>query len=65
MISLRDLQGDFLSFTLGDTGLRVRPWIVERGLSAEQRPGRLSQQRTNGFRESPASDIPSAAAVEW
>ena len=44
MISLRDLQRDFLNFTLGDTASRDRPWIVERDLSAEQR---LSVYRNN------------------
>src|SRR5271165_6780074 len=37
MISLRDLQREFLGYALGDAAVGDHPWIVTNGLRADQR----------------------------
>ena len=37
MISLRELQRDFLGCALGDTVVGERPWIVANGLNVSRR----------------------------
>ena len=36
MISLRDLQRDFLGYALSEHAVGARPWVVTNGLSVVQ-----------------------------
>jgi len=58
MISLRELQRDFLCFALGDAGAASREWIVENGLSVERRLGVYRNNAQIGFAKAMQATYP-------
>lgn len=58
MISLHELQRDFLCFALGDDGAAGREWIVENGLSAERRLGVYRNNAQIGFAKAMQATFP-------
>jgi len=59
MISLRDLQRDFLRCALGDTQCAERPWIVANGLSISRRLQIYRNNAEVGFEKAMQATFPS------
>ena len=73
MISLRDLQRDFLGYALGDAGGgdaagRERPWIAANGLRTAQRLGIYRNNAVVGFEKAMRATFPALVrlgGVDW
>ncbi len=68
MISLRDLQRDFLGYALGDTDSGERPWIVANGLSVDQRLQIYRNNAVVGFEKAMRATFPALVrlgGVDW
>ncbi len=68
MISLRELQRDFLGYTLGDTDAGERPWIVSNGLSVDQRLQIYRNNAVVGFEKAMQATFPALVrlgGVDW
>lgn len=68
MISLRDLQRDFLGYAFGDTAVGERPWIVTNGLSVDQRLKIYRNNAVVGFEKAMQATFPALVrlgGVDW
>src|SRR5216684_4000442 len=68
MISLRELQRDFLGYALGDTDAGERPWIVSNGLSVDQRLQIYRNNAVVGFEKAMQATFPALVrlgGVDW
>jgi hypothetical protein len=68
MISLRDLQRDFLGYALGDAAAVDRPWIVTNGLRADQRLRIYRNNTVVGFEKALQETFPAVVrlgGVAW
>ncbi len=68
MISLRDLQRDFLGYALGDPDVGERPWIVANGLSADQRLRIYRNNAVVGFEKAMQATFPALVrlgGIDW
>jgi hypothetical protein len=68
MISLRDLQRDFLGCALGDTAVGARPWVVANGLSADQRLRIYRNNAAVGFEKAMQATFPALVrlgGLDW
>ncbi len=68
MISLRDLQRDFLGYTLGDTDVGERLGIVANGLTTDQRLRIYRNNAVVGFEKSMQATFPAfvrLGGVDW
>ena len=68
MISLRELQRDFLGYALGDTAAGERPWIRSNALSADQRLRIYRNNAVVGFEKAMQATFPALVrlgGVDW
>src|SRR5882672_6153610 len=68
MISLRDLQRDFLGYALGDRRSVKRQWIVATGLSVDQRLQIYRNNAVVGFEKAMRATFPALVrlgGVDW